>query len=41
MWHSWERRGLHTGFSGKPKGKRPLRDLDINGKIILKWILEK
>jgi hypothetical protein len=24
---------------GKPEGKRPL-DLDVGGRIILKWILE-
>jgi hypothetical protein len=26
---------------GKPEGKRPLRNLGITGKIILKWILGK
>jgi hypothetical protein len=24
----------------KPEGKRPLGDLSLNGKIILKWILK-
>jgi hypothetical protein len=26
---------------GKPEGKRPLRNLKIDGKIILEWILGK
>jgi hypothetical protein len=26
---------------GKPKGKRPLKDLDRGERIILKWILKK
>jgi hypothetical protein len=26
---------------GKPEGKRPLEYLDVRGRIILKWILEK
>jgi hypothetical protein len=25
---------------GKPEGKRPLEDLNVCGRIILKWILE-
>jgi hypothetical protein len=26
---------------GKPQGKRLLGDLDVGGRIILKWILER
>jgi hypothetical protein len=26
---------------GKPEGKRPLGTLEVDGKLILKWILEK
>jgi hypothetical protein len=28
-------------LAGKSKGKRPLEGIDLNRKIILKWILEK
>jgi hypothetical protein len=39
-----ERRGKHTFFFfffGKSKGKRLLGDEDVDGRIILKLILEK
>jgi hypothetical protein len=26
---------------GKPEGKRPLRDPDVDGMIILRWIFRK
>jgi hypothetical protein len=26
---------------GKPEGKKPLEDLDVADRIILKWILKK
>jgi hypothetical protein len=26
---------------GKPEGKRPLGNLDVGGRIILRWILER
>jgi len=29
------------GFGGKPEGKRPLKDPDVDGRIILRWILRK
>ena len=29
------------GFGGKPEGRNHLRDLDVDGMIILKWIFRK
>jgi hypothetical protein len=26
---------------GKPEGKKPLEDLDIGERIILKWVVER
>lgn len=42
-WHvAHMRRELHTEFLlGKLKGKIPHQDLDIDEKIVLKWILKK
>jgi hypothetical protein len=34
-----EKRGVHRVLVGKPEGKRPLGDPDVDGKIILRWIL--
>jgi len=31
---------MHTGLVGKPLGKRPLEDLGVDERIILKWILK-
>jgi hypothetical protein len=28
-------------FIGKPEGKRPLGRLDVDGKTVIEWILEK
>jgi len=36
-----EGRGVHRVLMGKPEGKRPLGDLDIDGRIILRWIFGK
>ena len=36
-----EGRGVHKVLVGKPKGKRPLGDQDVDGSIILRWILRK
>jgi len=36
-----EMRNVYKILVGKPEGKRPLRDLDIDGRIILEWISEK
>ena len=36
-----EGRGVHRFLVGKPEGKRPLGDLDIDGRIILRWISGK
>ena len=36
------RRGTYRVVVGRPEGRRPLgRDLDIDGRIILRWILKK
>jgi hypothetical protein len=36
-----EGRGVHRVLVGKPEGKRPLGDPDVDGRIILKWIFRK
>jgi hypothetical protein len=39
-----EKRNAYRILVGKPEGKRPLRrpeDLDVGGRIILEWILER
>jgi hypothetical protein len=35
-----EKRKANRIVVGKPKGKRPLEDQDVGGRIILKLILE-
>jgi hypothetical protein len=35
------KRNAHRVLVGKPEGERPLRRLDVGGRIILKCILEK
>jgi len=32
---------VHRVLVGKPEGKRPLGDPDVDGRIILRWILRK
>ena len=34
-------RGVHRVLVGKPEGKNQWGDLDIDGKIILRWIFGK
>jgi hypothetical protein len=36
-----ERRGVYSILVGKPEGKRPLEDADVDGKIILRRIFRK
>ena len=36
-----EGRGVHRVLVGKPEGKRPLKDPDVDGRIILGWIFRK
>jgi hypothetical protein len=36
-----ERNRTYKVFVGKPEGRRSLGILDMDGKIILKWIFEK
>jgi hypothetical protein len=41
MTHVEERRNAYRILMGKPEGKRPRKYLHVNGKIILKWILNR
>ena len=36
-----EGRGVHKVLVGKPEGKRPLGEEDVDGRVILRWILKK
>jgi hypothetical protein len=36
-----EDRGVHRVLVGKPEGKRPLGDQDLDGRIIFRWIFRK
>jgi hypothetical protein len=36
-----EERGVHRVLVGKPEGKKPLGEPDIDGRIILRWIFRK
>jgi len=36
-----EERGVHRVLVGKPEGKTPLGDPDVDGRIILRWIFGK
>jgi hypothetical protein len=39
--HMGDMRNVYTTLIGKPKWKNHLEDLDVDGKVILKLILEK
>ena len=34
-------RASHRVLVGRPEGKRPLGDQDVDGRIILRWIFRK
>jgi hypothetical protein len=36
-----EKRNAYRGLVGTPEGKRPLGRLCIDGKMVLKWILNE
>jgi hypothetical protein len=36
-----EKRNAYRILVGKPERKRPPEDLDIGGRIILEWVLER
>jgi hypothetical protein len=41
MWHAWGRR-MHIGFWLESQKERDhYEELDIGGRIILRWILER
>jgi hypothetical protein len=42
MWHAWDRVKISTGFwSEELKERENLEDLGVDGRIILKYILQK
>jgi hypothetical protein len=38
---SGEKRNVYRTLMGKPEGKNCSEDLDVGGRIILRWILER
>jgi hypothetical protein len=36
-----DERGVHRVLVGKPEGKRPWGDPDVDGRIILRWLFRK
>ena len=36
-----DERGVHSVVVGKPDGRRPRGDPDVDGRIILRWIFRK
>jgi hypothetical protein len=42
MWHVWGRGEVHTGlYWGNLREGDHLKDPDVDGRIILKWIFER
>jgi hypothetical protein len=41
MWHVWgEERGAYRILVGKPERKNPLKELGVDGRILLEWIFK-
>jgi hypothetical protein len=42
MWYAWGRRGMHVEtWLESQKERDPWEDLDVGGRMTLKWILER
>jgi hypothetical protein len=42
MQHEWERRGIHIRFWWESRKERDhWEDLDVDERIVLRWILER
>jgi hypothetical protein len=43
MWHAWRKNGMHARFLvGEPERETDhFEDIEVGGKIIIKWILDK
>jgi hypothetical protein len=41
MWHVWETEQCIQDLVGRPEEKNHLKDLGLDGRIILRWIFKK
>jgi hypothetical protein len=41
MWKVWKMRNICGDLTAKDKAREHFTDLEVNGRIILKWILKK
>jgi hypothetical protein len=39
--HTGKKRNAYRIVVGKPRGKKPLKDLDVGGRIICWWTIER